>query len=138
MGKRHRLAYSRWSSLDAANRAPLFLVESDAHVCRLVRQFLGEMYAIETFDDGYVALDHVRRVQPVALLTEVLIPNLDGLALCKLLKGDRVTMDVPILVVSVLAASDRAKAAGANAFLRKPLEKLKLQAADPLLERGAQ
>jgi len=57
-----------------------------------------------------------------------LIPRLDGLALCRSLKADPVTQRVPILVISVLAAQERAQQSGADAFLAKPLEKTSLVA----------
>ena len=46
---------------------------------------------------------------------------LDGLALCRRLKADPATRDTIVLVFSILAASGRAKEAGADAFLLKPL-----------------
>jgi CheY-like chemotaxis protein len=42
---------------------------------------------------------------------------------CRLLKGDSATAQVPVLLFSVLAANERARQAGADAFLEKPLEK---------------
>jgi CheY-like chemotaxis protein len=61
-------------------------------------------------------------------MTAILIPELDGLALCRMLKGDPVTEQVPVLVCSMLAADARARQAGADAFLEKPLERTRLVA----------
>jgi CheY-like chemotaxis protein len=101
----------------------LCVVDRDPHVRRLVQQFVGASYVVDFFDDGQSALDTVRRSAPSALVTEILIPGLDGLALCRLLKGDPVTREIPILVSSIVAAEDRARQSGADAFLEKPLEK---------------
>jgi CheY-like chemotaxis protein len=54
------------------------------------------------------------------VVTEILIPKLDGLALSPHLRSDPPTRDVPVLVFTILAAEARALEAGA-AFLRKPL-----------------
>lgn len=94
-----------------------------------MRQFLAEGWAVECFADGYTALDRIRRSPPAVLVTEILVPELDGLALCRLLKGDPTTRSVPILVVSMVASSARATAAGADAFLEKPVERIQLLAA---------
>lgn len=110
-------------------RPNLFIVDGDPHTCRFVRQFLGDDYEMDIFTSGYAALDRARRFPPAALITEILIAELDGLALCRLLKGDRVTQHVPILVLSMLASSERAKLAGADAFLQKPIERRRLVAA---------
>ena len=66
---------------------------------------------------------------PAAVITEILIPRLDGLALCRSLKGDPATRLVPILVMSMLAANERARESGADDFLEKPLEKVSVLAA---------
>lgn len=114
------------AAAEAGHEPPLetiFVVDRDTHVRRLVLHFIGGEYLVRFFDDGYSALDHARRVAPSALVAEILIPRLDGLALCRLLKGDPATAHVPILLFSTLAAGDRARLAGADAFLEKPLEK---------------
>jgi CheY-like chemotaxis protein len=111
--------------LPEADVAPetIVVAERDPHVQRLLLHFLGSAYLVEFAEDGYAALDRVRRVPPTALVAEIMIPRLDGLALCRLLKGDASTASVPVLLFSVLDASTRAKQAGADAFLAKPLEK---------------
>ncbi|HTB73057.1 MAG TPA: response regulator [Polyangiaceae bacterium] len=101
----------------------VFVVDRDVNVRRLVLHFIGRAYVVEFLDDGYAALDRVRRAPPAALVAEVMIPRLDGVALCRLLKSDSSTAQVPVLLFSVLAANERARQAGADAFLAKPLEK---------------
>ncbi len=101
----------------------VFVIDRDVNVRRLVLHFIGREYVVEFLDDGYAALDRARRSPPAALVAEVMIPRLDGLALCRLLKSDSSTARVPVLLLSVLAANERARQAGADAFLGKPLEK---------------
>jgi two-component system response regulator MprA len=112
-----------------AARGTILVVDRDAHVRRLLQRFLGEAYAVEFSEDGYSALDRVRASPPAAVVTEILIPRLDGLALCRSLKGDPSTRLVPVLVTSVLMASERARQSGADDFLEKPLEKVSVLAA---------
>jgi CheY-like chemotaxis protein len=78
-------------------------------------------YAVEFADDGQAALDRVRSAAPALLITEILIPKIDGLTLCRLVRNDPAAGHVPVIVFSILAASARATDAGAAAFLRKPL-----------------
>jgi CheY-like chemotaxis protein len=106
----------------------VFVVDRDAHVRRLVLHFIGSAYVVRFFDDGYAALDQARKAPPSALIAEILIPRLDGLALCQLLKGDPATSHVPVLLFSTLAAGERARQAGADAFIEKPLEKVRFVA----------
>ena len=118
-------------------RTDVYIVESDAHVRRLLRNFLADTFALVFFDDGYAALDGVRKSPPAALITEIMVPRLDGLTLCRLLKSDPITRKVPILVFSILVAAERAQQSGADAFLNKPLEKNRLLASLRSLHAGA-
>lgn len=103
-------------------RAIILVVERDPHVRELESYFLQEAgYGVEFADDGLAALELARAVHPRIMITEILVPKLDGLALCRKLKEDPRTRDITVLIFSLLLASDRAREAGADAFLRKPL-----------------
>lgn len=59
---------------------------------------------------------------PRIVVTEILVPRLDGLSLCRALKSDPKTRSILVLVFSHLHAEDRAKEAGADAFMIKPID----------------
>lgn len=100
----------------------IVIAERDVTVRELQGHFLREAgFAPEFMDDGESALVRARSILPVAIITEILIPKLDGLALCRRIREDPLTSHIPILVFSILAAEARAAEAGATAFLRKPL-----------------
>jgi CheY-like chemotaxis protein len=107
--------------------AIILVVERDPHVRVLETLFLTEAgYAIEFADDGASALEKARQLRPDVLITEIMVPGLDGLALCRQLKADPETRGIMVLIFSILTASARARDAGADAFLRKPLAEQKL------------
>lgn len=118
-------------------RATILVVERDPHVRVLETLFLTEAgHAVEFADDGASALEKARQLRPDLLITEIMVPKLDGLALCRLLKEDPETRGMMILIFSILTASARARDAGADAFLRKPLAEQKLlDTVDQLLAR---
>ena len=113
------------------------VVETDRQVRGLLQRFVGDIYLLEFLDDGSSALDRVRSEPPSLLITEILVPRLDGLTLCRLLKTARETARVPVLVYSVLAAEQRARQFGADGFLEKPLEKGRLLASMRELTSGS-
>lgn len=107
---------------NAAARAVILIAERDRTVRELQSLFLTRAgFAVEFADDGQCAIDRVRRDPPALLITEILIPGIDGLTLCRLVRNDATVGDVPVIVFSILAAAARATDAGAAAFLRKPL-----------------
>jgi len=103
-------------------RPLILIVERDRNVRELQLFFLDKAgFAVEFMDDGPSALDRVRERPPALLITEILIPKIDGLTLCRMVRDDVAIQAVPVIVFSLLAASARASDAGAAAFLRKPL-----------------
>jgi CheY-like chemotaxis protein len=102
---------------------PLILIaERDRNVRELQLFFLTRAgFAVEFADDGQCALDRMLEKPPALLITEILIPKIDGLTLCRLVRNDAALGNVPVIVFSILAAAARATDAGAAAFLRKPL-----------------
>lgn len=108
-------------------RAIIVVVERDPHVRELEAYFLNEAgFEVEFADDGPSALALAREIRPRLVITEILVPRLDGLALCRKLKDDDATRDIMVLIFSILAASTRAREAGADAFLMKPLAERRL------------
>lgn len=104
-------------------------------VARLERFFLEQAgYSIEFTSDGISALARTRELLPKIVVTEILVPKLDGLSLCRAIKSDPQTKEILVMIFSHLQAEDRATEAGADAFLTKPLnEELLIETLEKLL-----
>ncbi|UNS99045.1 response regulator transcription factor [Streptomyces tubbatahanensis] len=102
--------------------ARVLVVDDDPEVRAAVADALTvEGHEVETAEDGLTALSAVARWDPDALVLDVLMPALDGLAVCRRMRalGDR----TPVLVLTALdAVSDRVDGldAGADDYLVKP------------------
>lgn len=104
-------------------RALILVVERNPAVQKLESFLLKEAgFEVEFAADGQEALDRARRNQPYLLVTEILVPRVDGLTLCRRLREDPETRAILVVVFSHLDAEDRAIEAGADAFLRKPVD----------------
>ena len=109
------------------DRALILVVERDAHVQALEKYFLEEAgFTVEIAEDGRAALDRAVAVCPRILISEILVPKMDGLSVCRAIKADPRTRSISVLIFSILAAEERALEAGADAFLRKPLNQDRL------------
>ena len=115
--------------------AMILVVERNPVVQRLERYFLQQAgYSVEFANDGLEALARIKELKPKILVTEILVPKLDGLGLCRAIKSDPVTKDIRVLIFSHLHAEDRAMDAGADAFLIKPLnEEMLIQTVEKLI-----
>jgi DNA-binding response OmpR family regulator len=122
---------------DLAARLLVLVVERDPHIRALEAHFLQEAgFEVAFATDGHEALRRARECSPDIVITEVLVPKLDGLSLCRQLKSDPLTKHISVLVFSILAASSRAAEAGADAFLMKPLaEQRLLSTVNALIEK---
>ena len=111
----------------AGRHAIILVVERDPHIRALEAFFLNEAgFGVEFAADGVAALELARAMKPDIIITEVLVPKLDGLALCRAVRKEPELKDTVVLVFSILAAATRAREAGADAFLMKPLAEHRL------------
>jgi CheY-like chemotaxis protein len=115
------------SASSADRRALILVVERNPAVQRLERFFLEQAgYSVEFASDGESALAQARELCPKIIVTEILVPRLDGLSLCRAIRADPKTSSVVVLVLSHLQAEDRALEAGADAFMVKPIDEDRL------------
>ncbi len=106
-------------------RPPVILVADDEPVnLALIRRRLEwEQYRVETAEDGGQAVEAARRVLPDLIILDVMMPVLDGLQACRLLKEDPATRDIPVIFLSALDDTDtkvRGLGLGANDYVSKP------------------
>ena len=103
-------------------RLLILLAEHDPYAAELSEYFLKtEGFEVEVALGDEAARRSFLDNSPSLVVVELLISGGSGLSLCRSFKQDH---DVPIVAVSVLECRDQALEAGADAFLRKPLEPL--------------
>jgi diguanylate cyclase (GGDEF)-like protein len=110
---------------DADSRPPVILVADDEPVnLALIRRRLEwEDYRVETAEDGGQAVEAAKRVLPDLIILDVMMPVLDGLGACRLLKEDPSTRDIPVIFLSALDDTDtkvNGLSLGANDYISKP------------------
>lgn len=111
--------------------ATVLVVDDAPDVREIHARFLhGTGLEVFTAANGIVALDAARRAPPDVIVTDVEMPMMDGLALCRQLRADAKTRDVAVVIVTGDAAeqSKDALAAGCDAILEKPLSRTLLLA----------
>jgi CheY-like chemotaxis protein len=85
-------------------------VDDDPNVPELVRQFLeGERYAIDWAPDGAAGLERIAQARPSAILLDLVMPRMDGLAFLDALRREHAYKDIPVIVLTgkSLSAADR-------------------------------
>jgi putative two-component system response regulator len=116
----------------ARSRGSVLIADDLADTRELVSELLErEGYRVLQAADGAEALDAVQREMPDLILSDVMMPQVDGFELCRRLKADRATRLIPVVLVTALhERSDRLEGirAGADDFLQKPFDSTELMA----------
>ncbi|MDF5710110.1 MAG: ATP-binding protein [Nostoc sp. S4] len=101
----------------------ILLADDNADMRDYVKRLLSQHYEVEAVPDGLAALDSVRRCLPDLVLTDVMMPLLDGFGLLQALRAEPQTRKVPIILLSARAGEEARVGgleAGADDYLIKP------------------
>jgi DNA-binding response OmpR family regulator len=102
----------------------VLLVDDDEDVRHMTRVSLGfEGFEVTAVEDGEAGLDAARADRPDAMVLDVMMPGLDGLAVLREIRADADLADLPVLLLTAKAgapAEQEGWAAGATAYLTKP------------------
>ena len=111
---------------------PLVLVADDnADMRQYLFRLLAERYRVRMAPDGEVALAAIREEPPHLVLTDVMMPRLDGFGLLRELRADPRTRDLPVIMLSARAGEEsrvEGLHAGADDYLIKPFSARELVA----------
>jgi CheY-like chemotaxis protein len=102
----------------------ILLVDDNPQLREIISRFLDQGGLLhEWAGDGEEAWAKIQARPPVAVITDVDMPNLNGLTLCQLIKADDRTSAIPVWVMSGNPAHEiRARELGAAGFMHKPLD----------------
>jgi len=111
--------------------APLILVvEDDPETRRFyLEAFSDAGFLVEQAHNGHQALDKTLESLPDLILTDIAVPGLDGIELCKRIRSDERTRAIPVLAITGYGDRhypDRVIDAGANHVLTKPCDSQRL------------
>jgi len=127
------------SSLSALENKPtILIVDDDESIRSLLHQELDESgYVIEEAANGRLALESVRRNKPDLIILDIMMPEMNGFDVAAVLKNDPETMDIPIIVLSIIQDKARGYRIGVDRYLTKPIDTVQLfTEVGVLLEQG--
>jgi DNA-binding response OmpR family regulator len=116
----------------------VLIVDDDASIRSLLRQELSEAgYLVDEAENGQEALAHVRAKHPDLVILDVMMPEMNGFDVAAILKNDPQTMDIPIIILSVVQDKSRGYRIGVDRYLTKPINTQELfSEVGSLLEQG--
>lgn len=108
---------------DAGECPRVLLADDNADMRDYVSRLLGGRYMVEAVPDGQAALAAIRAHRPDLVLTDIMMPVLDGFGLLRAIREDGDLRDLPVILLSARAgeeASVEGLSAGADDYLVKP------------------
>jgi len=127
--KRHSLAdessnkYSLIESLDHPNQKVILIVDDESAIRYLLKDILKESYLVYEAEDGIEAIDIIRNHPPDLIISDVMMPRMDGLALCSKIKNTPSTCHIPFVLLSAKGTIEQQTEGyevGADAYVAKP------------------
>ncbi len=133
---KEQVAHSQLNLIGQASN--ILIVDDDDSIRSLLNQELGDAgYTIEEAANGKEALEKVRANRPDLIILDIMMPEMNGFDVAAVLKNDPNTMDIPIIVLSVVQDKARGFRIGVDRYLTKPIDtNLLFNEIGSLLEQG--
>lgn len=108
----------------------ILIVEDEVSLLKLESILLTTRgYKVSAVTDGLKALEEIKNDIPDLVLLDIMIPGIDGFEVCRRIKADPVTANLPVVMLTAKKSSadqTRGVAAGADAYITKPFKSAKI------------
>lgn len=92
------------------SKGKILIIEDDRYISKMYQLKLSlEGYEVDVAENGKYGVDKVKVMMPDIILLDILMPELDGFEVLKIVKGDAATKDIPVLIMSNLGQEDHIK-----------------------------
>ena len=106
------------------SREKILIVEDEEDICEVLKYNLQkEGYRISIASSGEETLKTARYWQPHLILLDLMLPGIDGLEVCKILKNDRLTKSIPVIILTAKSGESDIISGlelGADDYITKP------------------
>lgn len=103
--------------------ALIYIVEDNSEMRLMLERIIGKFYNVKSFANGVEVLAQMEKRWPDVLLSDVMMPVMDGYELCERVKADIRTCHIPVILLTAFGSNDnkiKGKELGADLYLVKP------------------
>jgi two-component system alkaline phosphatase synthesis response regulator PhoP len=91
----------------AETKGKILIIEDDRYISKMYQLKLSlEGYEVVVAENGREGVDKVKEMMPDIILLDILMPELDGFEVLKIVKGEEATKKIPVLIMSNLGQED--------------------------------
>ena len=105
------------------NKKKVLIVDDEPNVRRLLHTILSKTFIVFEAEDGKQAIEMANTEKPDVILMDMMMPRMDGLTACHLIKKDPITKSIPVIMVTAISFELNIKLSqqmGASAYVTKP------------------
>jgi signal transduction histidine kinase/CheY-like chemotaxis protein len=107
----------------SSHQPRILVVDDDPNIRELLSQeFVEAGYQVQLASNGREAVAAVRRERPDLIVLDVMMPEMNGFDVAAVLKNDPATMDIPIVILSIVQDLERGFRLGVDRYLTKPID----------------
>ena len=107
----------------SSHQPRILVVDDDPNIRELLSQeFVEAGYQVQLAANGREAVAAVRRERPDLIVLDVMMPEMNGFDVAAVLKNDPATMDIPIVILSIVQDLERGFRLGVDRYLTKPID----------------
>ena len=104
-------------------KAEILIVEDNTEMLRFLLDIFSEKYAVRAAGNGREALDSMNQKLPDLLISDIMMPEMDGNELCRQVKSNLLTSHIPVVLVTAKTGTDniiKGYELGADVYVEKP------------------
>lgn len=120
------------------DKPEVLIIDDNIDIRTYLRSVLSEKYNVSEAADGKAGLELARKIVPDIVLSDIMMPVMDGLAFCRQLKTDKAISHIPVILLTARSLDEQRAEGyehGADAYLSKPFSlRLLLSRIDNLIE----
>lgn len=105
------------------DKPAVLIVDDSPDMIEFLRESLSNDYHVLTASNGESALSLLDTIRPVIILTDLMMPGMDGVELCRRIKADRSTASIPVIIITAkhdMSAKMEGLTLGADDYVTKP------------------
>lgn len=112
-------------SLEQEEKKGILIVDDEKYIRYLLKDILSDTYIIYEASTGKEALEVIHRVTPNLIVSDIMMPDMNGLELCNLIKNTSETCHIPFVLLSArttIQHMTEGYSCGADAYIPKPFQ----------------
>ncbi|MFR9591719.1 MAG: two-component regulator propeller domain-containing protein [Rikenellaceae bacterium] len=121
--KDHKATQTQTDNNKQPHRPTILIVEDDISLLNMLEEIFAEQYNVVTAHDGREGIEKAQEVMPTIIVSDVMMPHVSGIELCRTLRKDVVTSHIPIVLLTARTSVEHTIEGlkyGADDYVAKP------------------